>query len=89
MAATTSKVPTMEDVARAAGCHASTVSLALRGDVRIPGDTRERVQAAADRLGYRIHPLIAAWDLRRSPGGDVESAVDQLRTRALREPLWT
>jgi hypothetical protein len=34
-------------------------------------------------------PLLAAWDLRRSPGGDVDSAVDQLRTRALREPLWT
>jgi hypothetical protein len=33
-------------------------------------------------------PLIAAWDLRRSPGGDVGSAVDQLRARALREPLW-
>ncbi len=33
-------------------------------------------------------PLIAAWDLRRSPGGDVGPAVDQLRTRALGEPLW-
>ncbi|WP_238015573.1 hypothetical protein KZZ52_01820 [Dactylosporangium sp. AC04546] len=33
-------------------------------------------------------PLIAAWDLRRSPGGDVDSAVDQLRARALRERLW-
>jgi hypothetical protein len=33
-------------------------------------------------------PLITAWDLRRSPGGDVDSAVDQLRERALRETLW-
>ena len=33
-------------------------------------------------------PLIAAWDLRRSPGGDVDSAVEHLRTRALREPRW-
>jgi hypothetical protein len=33
-------------------------------------------------------PLIAAWDLRQLPGGDVESAVDQLRARSLREPLW-
>jgi hypothetical protein len=33
-------------------------------------------------------PLISAWDLRRSPGGDVDSAVDHLRARALREPLW-
>ncbi|MGI5179489.1 hypothetical protein ACQEVZ_24480 [Dactylosporangium sp. CA-152071] len=34
-------------------------------------------------------PLIAAWDLRRSPGGDVDEAVEQLRTRALRERLWS
>lgn len=33
-------------------------------------------------------PLITAWDLRRSPGGDVDSAIDQLRARMLREPLW-
>jgi len=35
-----------------------------------------------------VDPLIAAWDLRRSPGGDVESAVDELRLRALREQRW-
>ncbi|ONH36127.1 MULTISPECIES: hypothetical protein [Protofrankia] len=34
-------------------------------------------------------PLITAWDLHRSPGGDIGSAIDQLRARALREPLWT
>jgi hypothetical protein len=33
-------------------------------------------------------PLITAWDLRRSPGGDVDSAVDQLRARTLRESRW-
>jgi len=33
-------------------------------------------------------PLIAAWDLSRSPGGDVDAAVDHLRARALREQLW-
>lgn len=42
-----------------------------------------------DRTPHRYaDPLIAAWDLRRSPGGDVDSAVDELRARALREPLW-
>jgi hypothetical protein len=42
-----------------------------------------------DRASRRYtDPLIAAWDLRRSPGGDVDSAIDQLRARALREPLW-
>jgi hypothetical protein len=43
-----------------------------------------------DRISRRYaDPLIAAWDLRQSPGGDVDSAVDQLRARTLREPLWT
>src|SRR5688572_18121441 len=62
------KMPTMEDVARAAGCHASTVSLALRGDLRIPVETRERVAAAAERLGYRVTPMIAAWVSARRAG---------------------
>jgi hypothetical protein len=33
-------------------------------------------------------PLIAAWDMRRSSGGDVGSAIEELRARTLREPLW-
>jgi len=53
--------PTMKDVAEAVGCHASTVSLALRGDRRISKETRERVILTAKRLGYRVHPLVAAW----------------------------
>jgi hypothetical protein len=35
-----------------------------------------------------VDPVIAAWDLRRSPGGDVDSAVERLRDRAIRESLW-
>jgi len=34
-------------------------------------------------------PLITASDLRGSPGGDVDSAIDQLRERTPRGPLWT
>ena len=62
----------MEDVARAVGCHASTVSLALRGDPRIPTSTREKVRAAAEHLGYRINPMIAAWVRARRAGRPVE-----------------
>ncbi len=69
------KTSTMEDVARAAGCHASTVSLALRGDSRIPEATRERVTAAAARLGYRINPMISAWVIARRAGRPVERHV--------------
>lgn len=51
----------MGQVARLAGCDPSTVSLALRDDPRITPATRQRVKAAADKLGYRVNPLVAAW----------------------------
>lgn len=38
--------------------------------------------------GRYTDPLITAWDVRRSRGGDVDSALEQLRERALLEPLW-
>ncbi|WP_433213200.1 hypothetical protein ACQP00_01545 [Dactylosporangium sp. CS-047395] len=59
-------------------------------ELRTPRDPT--VLAMSRELGSRhryADPLIAAWDLRRSSGGDVESAVGQLRARALRERLWT
>jgi len=62
---------TMQDVARAVGCHASTVSLALRGDARIPEKTRRKVSEAATRLGYTIHPMISAWVSARRAGRPV------------------
>lgn len=67
--------PTMKDVARAAKCHPSTVSLALRGDARIPLETQERVRSAAARLGYRIHPMISAWVSTRRAGRPVTQRV--------------
>ncbi|MDO8542756.1 MAG: LacI family DNA-binding transcriptional regulator [Opitutaceae bacterium] len=69
------KAPTMDDVGRRAGCHASTVSLALRGDPRIPAKTRERVQSAAAELGYRVHPLISAWVSARRASRPVAKRV--------------
>lgn len=68
----------MGDVGRAAGCHPSTVSLALRGDPRIPKRTRERVLMAAARLDYHVNPMISAWvSARRAgrPAGNRVSAV--------------
>lgn len=50
-----------------------TVSLALRGDPRIRSETRARVLAAAEQIGYRRNPLVAALmaDLRgRHPRGE-------------------
>jgi DNA-binding LacI/PurR family transcriptional regulator len=50
----------MQDVAVLTGLSRSAVSLALLGHPSIPDHTRERVHAAARRLGYRKHPLVAA-----------------------------
>jgi LacI family transcriptional regulator len=52
--------PTQSDVARAAGVSQNTVSLALRGDARLPGETRERIRRVAAKLGYRANPMVAA-----------------------------
>lgn len=56
--------PTTHDVARAAGVSAATVSYVLNDTPgrRIGLETRERVQAAADALGYR--PQLAGRTLR-------------------------
>jgi Transcriptional regulators len=50
----------MEAVARAAGVHRTTVSLALRGSPKLPEETRERIRAIAERMGYRPNPLVQA-----------------------------
>ena len=56
----------MQDVARAAGVHQTTVSLALRNDPRLPAATRERIQAHAKKLGYRPDPMLAALNFYRA-----------------------
>ena len=53
------KTVTMKDVAREAGLSRSAVSLALRKDPSIPETTRQRVEAAARKVGYRPNPLIS------------------------------
>jgi LacI family transcriptional regulator len=57
------KRPTSADVATEAGVSRTTVSFVLNGrtDVKIPAETRQRVLAAAARLGY--HPHVAARQL--------------------------
>lgn len=54
--------PTIADVAKAAGVSNTTVSHALTGQGRINEETRQRIQAAADRLGYS--PNMMARGLR-------------------------
>ena len=66
--ATRRTVPTMRDVARAAGVSQSTVSRVLNDaptSVPIAPETRERVHQAARKVGYRPNPL--ARGLRGAP----------------------
>jgi LacI family transcriptional regulator len=55
-----SSVPTIKDVAERAGVSTATVSLALRHSPRIRAATAERVRRAAEEVGYRPNPLVAA-----------------------------
>ena len=53
----------IRDVARIAGVSVATVSLALNGQPGVAEDTRSRILAAAEGLGYRANPQAQA--LRR------------------------
>lgn len=61
--------PTIKDVAKVAGVHFTTVSMALRGHPSIPAATRERIIAAASRIGYQRNHIFAALTNQRR-GGD-------------------
>ena len=63
------KVPTIHDVARAAGVATSTVSRALTGEPRVSEATRQRVRLVAVDLGYR--PSRSARALRSARTGTI------------------
>ena len=50
---------TLADLAHAAGVSKMTVSRALRGERGISPETRQRIQAVADKLGYRPDPAVS------------------------------
>jgi LacI family transcriptional regulator len=57
---------TMAEVARAANVHQTTVSLALRNDPRLPRETRLRIRALAESMGYRPDPMLSALNFYRT-----------------------
>lgn len=63
---------TLQDVADAAGVHRSTVSLALRDHPRISPAVRKRIHELAEKLGYRINPLVAALMASRRTGTETK-----------------
>ena len=54
-----------KDVAARAGVHVTTVSLALRNSPRLPAETRERLQALAQEMGYQPDPMLSALTVYR------------------------
>jgi DNA-binding LacI/PurR family transcriptional regulator len=57
---------TVRDIADKVGLHFTTVAEALRGSSRIKESTRERVEKAAEELGYRPDPILSALSAYRS-----------------------
>lgn len=52
---------TVRDIAAEEGVSAAAVSLALRNSGQVSEGLRERVREAAERMGYRPNPLLAAY----------------------------
>lgn len=57
---------TIRDIAEQAGCHYSTVSLALRGDPKISAVKRQEIQRIAAQLDYSPDPFLSALTAYRS-----------------------
>jgi LacI family repressor for deo operon, udp, cdd, tsx, nupC, and nupG len=50
----------LADIARKAGVHITTVSLALRDSPRLPAATKSRLKALANEMGYQPDPMLSA-----------------------------
>ena len=77
----------MADVAREAKVHQTTVSLALRNDPRLPAETRARISALAEKMGYRPDPMLSALNFYRASRDNVKSPPSMalvMRSRASR-----
>jgi LacI family transcriptional regulator len=86
MACMSYKRVTLADIARRAGVHVTTVSLAMRNHPRLPVATRERLQALAKEMGYVPDPLLRALvtyrnKLRGSRGRPTLAYVTNWNTR--------
>ncbi|KQR24163.1 LacI family transcriptional regulator [Agreia sp. Leaf335] len=72
-----STVPTIHDVARAAGVSIKTVSNVLNDNPKVGPETRARIRQLIDELGYR--PNLSARGLRSGKTSVIALAVPSLR----------
>ncbi|MEJ0001088.1 MAG: LacI family DNA-binding transcriptional regulator [Verrucomicrobiota bacterium] len=72
---------THAQIAKVAGLSRSTVSRALQNHPAIPGETRRRVQALAEKMGYRPNPLVSAlMATRNRPAASAAAAAISIAT---------
>lgn len=64
----------MNDVARAAGVHRTTVSRALKNHPRIPRKTCVAIQEIARQMEYCVNPLVSALMTQKAGRRNLESA---------------
>jgi LacI family transcriptional regulator len=57
---------TLRDIAKKSGFHYSTVSLALRGEPRLPEETRSKILRVAQEAGYCPDPMMKALAFYRN-----------------------
>ena len=82
---------TLRDIAGALGVNVSTVSRAMRNDMRIAPATRTRVQDMACRLGYRPNPFVNAFaaQLRTRRAGRVSSRIAVIHANTgIEQRVW-
>jgi DNA-binding LacI/PurR family transcriptional regulator len=79
----------LKDLAAAAGVSTMTVSRVLSGRGLVSAERRAAVEAAAQRLGYRVNPLVRRMmsELRRGSGGSLRGTVAFLNASE-READW-
>jgi DNA-binding LacI/PurR family transcriptional regulator len=78
---------TMSELARKLGLSQATVSRALRNHGSVAEATRRRVQAAAERYGYRRNPLVSALMVsrrRRQPRAETKLTYIEVDTSGQR-----
>ena len=79
------RAPGMVDVAREAGVSHVTVSRVLNGHPSVRPETRARVEAAIEKLGYRRNSVARAL---KSVQGSVLRNVESIRSDDKRPPAW-